>query len=43
MKVDIERITRYLLEIKNRVKEIEELLSSHSDEDLLKNKWLIKG
>lgn len=43
MKVDIERITGYLLEIKNRVKEIEELLSSHSDEDLLKNKWLIKG
>lgn len=43
MKIDKERIIKYLFEIKSRVREIEELLSSHTDEEMLKNKWFLKG
>lgn len=43
MKVDLERIERYLLEIKSRHREIEELLLQSSDASLLESPWIIKG
>ncbi len=43
MKIDTEKIQRYLLEIKSRQHEIKELLAKSSDEELLKNPWVLKG
>ncbi len=43
MKIDIERIQKYLLEIKSRHNEIEELLLNNSDLQILKEPWIIKG
>ena len=43
MKIDIEKIERYLLEIRARHREIEELLSKNSDEEILKEPWVLKG
>jgi len=43
MKIDIEKIQKYLLEIKGRHKEIEELLLKSSDEKILKEPWVLKG
>lgn len=43
MKVDQERIERYLLEIKSRHREIEELLLQSSDASLLESPWILKG
>lgn len=43
MKLDQKRIQNYLLDIKSRTLEIEELLLQHSAEELLAQPWLIKG
>jgi len=43
MKLDKNRIQNYLLDIKSRVLEIEELLHRHTAEELLVQPWLIKG
>lgn len=43
MKIDIEKIQRYLLEIKTRHREIEELLLNKSDPEILKEPWILKG
>lgn len=43
MKIDIEKIQKYLLEIKARHREIEELLLKSSDAQILKEPWLLKG
>lgn len=43
MKLDKNRIQNYLLDIKSRVLEIEELLDRHTAEELLAQPWLIKG
>jgi len=43
MKIDTEKIQRYLLEIKARHHEIKELLSQSSDAELLKDPWVLKG
>lgn len=43
MKIDVERIQRYLLEIKARHYEIEELLQKNTDEEILKEPWVLKG
>jgi uncharacterized protein YutE (UPF0331/DUF86 family) len=43
MKIDTEKIQRYLLEIKARHYEIEELLSGKSDTEILKEPWVLKG
>ena len=43
MKIDTEKIQRYLLEIKARQHEIEELLGKSSDADILKEPWVLKG
>jgi uncharacterized protein YutE (UPF0331/DUF86 family) len=43
MKIDIEKIQRYLGEIKARHKEIEELLQRNVDTEILKEPWVMKG
>ena len=43
MKIDIEKIQQYLLEIKARHREIEELLLKNSDAEILKEPWVLKG
>jgi len=43
MKIDIERIQRYLLEIKARHYEIDQLMGRMSDAELLKDTWVLKG
>jgi uncharacterized protein YutE (UPF0331/DUF86 family) len=43
MKIDAEKIQRYLLEIKARHYEIEELLRGNSDAEILEKPWVLKG
>ena len=43
MKIDIEKLQQYLSEIKTRHREIEELLLKHSDAEILKEPWVLKG
>jgi hypothetical protein len=43
MKIDPEKIQRYLLEIKARQYEIEELLRDNSDPEILAKPWVLKG
>lgn len=43
MKIDTERIQRYLLEIKACHYEIEGLLRNSSDSEILKEPWMLKG
>ena len=43
MKIDIEKIQRYLLEIKLNHHEIEELFQGNADQEILKQPWLLKG
>ncbi|NWG01532.1 MAG: DUF86 domain-containing protein [Syntrophaceae bacterium] len=43
MKIDIERIQRYLGEIKARHSEIEELLLKNTDQEILKDPWRLRG
>jgi hypothetical protein len=43
MKIDTEKIQQYLLEIKARHREIEELLLKNSDAEILKEPWVLKG
>jgi len=43
MKIDAEKIQKYLLEIKGRHHEIEELLRKNTDEKIIKKPWVLKG
>ena len=43
MKIDTERIQKYLLEIKSRHHEIEELFRTQIDSEILKEPWVLKG
>ncbi len=43
MKIDTERMQRYLMEIQARHHEITELLKKCSEADLLKDPWVLKG
>jgi len=43
MKIDAEKIQRYLLEIKARHYEIDELLRGNSDPEILEKPWVLKG
>ncbi|MDI6755507.1 MAG: hypothetical protein QME78_14065 [Thermodesulfobacteriota bacterium] len=43
MKIDTEKIQRYLSEIKARHNEIEELLRKNSDVEILREPWVLKG
>ena len=43
MKIDTDKIQRYLMEIKARHHEIKELLLRSSDAELLKDPWVLKG
>jgi uncharacterized protein YutE (UPF0331/DUF86 family) len=43
MKIDTEKIQRYLMEIRARQHEIKELLLRCSDAELLKDSWVLKG
>lgn len=43
MKIDKEKIKKYLLEIKARQREIEDLLTEKSDEEILNEPWVMKG
>jgi uncharacterized protein YutE (UPF0331/DUF86 family) len=43
MKIDIEKIQRYLGEIKARQQEIEELLQRNVDTEIFKEPWVLKG
>ena len=43
MKIDIEKIQKYLLEIKARHHEIDQLLGRTTDAELLKDTWVLKG
>lgn len=43
MKIDIEKIQRYLAEIKANHHEIEELLQGNADQEILKEPWVLKG
>ena len=43
MKIDREKIQRYLLEIKARHYEIEELLRGNTDPEILEKTWVLKG
>ena len=43
MNIDIEKIQKYLLEIRARHHEIEELLLKNSDVQILKEPWVLKG
>jgi len=43
MKLDKDRLQKYLLDIKSRVLEIEELLKEYDTEELLNRPWVVKG
>jgi len=43
MKIDTEKIKGFLSEIKARHYEIEELLRTHLDQEILKQPWVLKG
>ena len=43
MKIDTEKIQQYLLEIKARHHEIEDLLLKTPDAEILKETWILKG
>jgi uncharacterized protein YutE (UPF0331/DUF86 family) len=43
MKIDLEKMQKYLLEIKARHYEIEDLLGKNTDEEILKEPWVLKG
>ena len=43
MKIDIEKIQKYLSEITARHHEIEELLRENSDAEILREPWVLKG
>lgn len=43
MKIDIEKIQKYLFEIKARHREIEDLLLKHSNAEILEEPWVLKG
>ncbi len=43
MRVDRERIQRYLVEILSNVRDIQDLFDQHEDEELLQNKHLMKS
>jgi len=43
MKIDTEKIQKYLLEIKTRRREITELILKNSDAEILKEPWVLKG
>jgi uncharacterized protein YutE (UPF0331/DUF86 family) len=43
MKIDIEKIQRYLQEIKARHREIDELMQKMTDAEILKEPWVVKG
>ena len=43
MKIDIEKIQKYLLEIKARHYEIDQLLGKTADAKLLEDTWVLKG
>jgi len=43
MRIDVEKIQKYLLEIKARHYEIDQLLARTSDPELLKDIWVLKG
>ena len=43
MKIDTEKIQRYLFEIKARHSEIEELLKKYPDAKILQESWTMKG
>lgn len=43
MKIDRDKIQRYLAEIKARHREIEELFLGNNDQEILKEPWIVKG
>lgn len=43
MRIDIERLQNYLLDIKSRSVEIESLLNKFSNQEILEEKWRIRG
>jgi uncharacterized protein YutE (UPF0331/DUF86 family) len=43
MSIDTERISRFLLEIKSRSREIAALLAENTDEEILQELWRLKG
>ncbi|MBW1698497.1 MAG: hypothetical protein JRH18_15300 [Deltaproteobacteria bacterium] len=43
MKIDIEKIQRYLQEIKARHHEIDELMQRRTNAETLKEPWVVKG
>jgi len=43
MKIDIERIQRYLGEIKACHHDIEELLLKNTDTEILQDPWMLRG
>jgi uncharacterized protein YutE (UPF0331/DUF86 family) len=43
MKIDIDKIQKYLFEIRARHREIEELLLNKSDTEILAEPWVLKG
>lgn len=43
MKIDTEKIQKYLLEIKARHREIGELLQENTDPEILRSPWVLKG
>lgn len=43
MKIDRDKIQRYLAEIKARHREIEELFLANNDQEILKEPWIVKG
>lgn len=43
MRIDVEKIQKYLLEINARHYEIDQLLARTSDAELLKDIWVLKG
>jgi uncharacterized protein YutE (UPF0331/DUF86 family) len=43
MSIDTERISRFLLEIKSRSREIAALLAENTDAEILQELWRLKG
>jgi uncharacterized protein YacL (UPF0231 family) len=43
MKIDHEKIQKYLFEIKSRHREIDQLLREKSDAEIQKETWVLKG
>lgn len=43
MNIDNEKIQKYLLEIKARHQEIDELLERYPDKEILQDPWILKG